>query len=191
LTLKHKYHADRKRSVKYAAREHEAYALLLRHLGPYYTVLFNGFASGLIGVREGGSINALGRFDLIIASLIDRNKVFAYVEVTGDNTDDIYAYILSEKISKAKELPVPVFIMYRKERKRMWRVFRTPQIIRYGELINWVEGEKQYYRISIAKGIMFRSWVSWFRNHYIPYAERNGKYIIVQGDEIEDDAGIF
>ena len=191
MTLKHKYHADRKRSVKYAAREHEAYALLLRHLGPYYTVLFNGFASGLIGVREGGSINALGRFDLIIASLIDRNKVFAYVEVTGDNTDDIYAYILSEKISKAKELPVPVFIMYRKERKRMWRVFSTPKIIRYGELINWVEGEKQYYRISIARGIMFRSWVSWFRNHYIPYAERNGKYIIVQGDEIEDDAGIF
>lgn len=190
MTLKGKYHGSRKRSVKYAAREHEAYALLLRQLGPYYTVIFNGFASGMIGVHEGGSSNALSRFDLAVASLFNRRKIFCYIEVTGDNQDDIYAYILTEKITKAQQLTIPVFIMYRKERKRMWRVFSTPKIIKHGEVITWVEGEKPYYRISIAKGIMFRSWVSWFRNHYIPWAERNGRYIVLQ-DEIQDDAGVL
>ena len=181
--LKRKYHGDRKRAVRYVAREHEAYAMLLRQLGPYYTVVFNGFASGLVGVREGGSRGCRDRFDFAVASLFDKRKVFCFVEVTGDDVDDVYAYILSEKVRKALELPVPVFVMYRKERKNMWRMFSAKYVARYGELIEWVPNEKPYYRVSLAKGVMFREWVTWLRHHYIPYAERNRKYIILTQGE--------
>ena len=178
MNFKRKYHSSYAKSAQYVARELEAEAKLQRNLGRWFMVVRNGVGVGTAGLVSGYS-SGVERFDFAIASMADPRKVYVLVEVTGDLIDDVYAYILSDKLEKAFKSPIPVFFMYEKRRKHMWRVFSREYVKRYGELIKWLEGEKPYYRVILSKGWYFREWLVWLRKHYIPYAERNRKYIII------------
>jgi len=177
MNFKRKYHSSYSKSAIYAAREAEAYSKLLRNLGKY----------GVDVVRVGEGVLRTGvvdeegpRFDFMLkVRRVDDGSeyVICYVEVTGDFIDDIYAYILSEKIESARKANYPVFIMYDKRRKRLWRVFSMRYIalkLDRGdlEMIKWLEDEKPYIKIPLAKGWYFARWVTWLRTHVIPYIMR-------------------
>jgi len=173
MNFKGKYHGDRGRSIKYVDRELEAYRRLLKAFGRAYDVISNGFATATLGVVEGGSESVLDRFDFAIVSRFNKQP-YCYVEVTGDNEDSEYAYILSEKVAKAERVNIPVYFLYEKRGK--WRVFSVRMVRKYGELVKWLEDERPYYRVPFARGILFRSWASFVKSELVVYVARMRKY---------------
>jgi hypothetical protein len=158
--FKSKYHSDISRSSKYVSRELEAKALLVRNLGKYNIKVYEGSKEfvGKVGILEG---HPEIRFDY---ALFYYNKLLlGFVEVTGDNENDEYIYVLSEKINKCRYSTVPVWFLYFKDKLRKRLVIRAPFVVRYGSLIKWIEGEKPYYKVHISHCRTFRSWVSWLR----------------------------
>jgi hypothetical protein len=168
MGFKDRYHGDLAKSSEYAAREAEAKALLVRNLGKLGIVVLDGDPSY---VANQGKIEGHPevRFDYSlwypIRSVVDhRSVLLGYVEVTGDRLDDDYLYILSEKVAKARKVDVPVWFLYYKERKRKRVVIRAQSVVRYGTLINWVQGERPYYRVSISRAVALKTWLSWWRS---------------------------
>jgi len=173
MNFKGKYHGDRGRSIKYVSRELEAKKRLLNAFGRYYDVVENGFATTQVGMTEGGSASELDRFDFAIASRYTKQP-FCYVEVTGDNEDSEYAYILSEKVAKAERVNIPVYFVYEKRGK--WRVFSVKMIRKYCELVKWLEDERPYYRVPFSRGLLFRSWASFVKSELVTYVARMRKH---------------
>lgn len=163
INFKLKYHSDYSRSAVYVARELEAKSKLLRNLAPVGIEVLDTEFTGNVGVIEG---HPDIRFDF---TLVDRStgRVVCFVEVTGDAINDIYAYILSEKISKARAARYPVWFMYHKKSKRMWRMFSARFVVANGEEIKWLKDEKPYLRVSLSKGWYFAYWVRWIKSHVI------------------------
>jgi len=165
MNFKRKYHSSYSKSAIYAAREAEAYSKLLRNLAPLgIEVLKASEHVEVVGIVDG---HPEVRFDFTLVDSIT-GRVIAYVEVTSDAINDIYAYILSEKIAKAKVAKYPVWFMYNKRSKRMWRMFSAKYVVRVGELKQWLEDEKPYYVVPLSKGWMFAEWVRWLKSHIIP-----------------------
>jgi hypothetical protein len=158
--FKSKYHSDISRSSKYVSRELEAKALLLRNLSKLNITVTEGSQEfvGKVGILEG---HPEIRFDY---SLWYYDKLLlGFIEVTGDNEDDEYIYILSEKVNKARYSTAPVWFLYFKDKFRKRLVIRAQFIQRYGQLVKWIEGEKPYYRVHLNHCQSFKSWVSWLR----------------------------
>jgi len=165
--LKRKYHRNYSRSAEYAAREAEAYLKLLRNFAKDDVyIVRSGVGVMNTGIVDGFSSSAEDRFDFVLVDLWTK-KVICYVEVTGDALDDEFAYVLSEKIEKAKRAEYPVFILYNKKRKRMWRVLSAKYVATHGELKKWLKDEKPYYVVPVSKGLYFADWVRWMKSHVI------------------------
>ncbi len=163
LNFKLRYHLDYGRSAEYVAVEAEAYSKLLRNLGKLVEVVRASDYVGKAGIIEG---HPSIRFDFLLLDL-ETGRAVCYVEVTSDRVNDVYAYILSEKLSKAKLSKYPVWFMYYKKPKRMWRMFSAKYVVTHGEVINWLEGEKPYYRVMLSKGWYFANWVRWLKSHVL------------------------
>ena len=165
MNFKRKYHGSYSKSAQYVARELEAKSKLLRNLAPVgVEVLDSGLGVETVGIVEGSSEV---RFDFTLIDSIT-GRVIAYVEVTGDAINDIYAYILSEKLVKARLSKYPVWFMYHKRSKRMWRMFSARFVARVGEEVKWLEDEKPYLRVPVSKGLYFAEWIRWLKSHIIP-----------------------
>lgn len=165
MNFKAKYHGTIFRSSRYVSRELEAKARLVRNLGKLgVAVIDSGVGVGQVGIVDEESDV---RFDFTLVDTIS-SKVIGYVEVTGDVIDDIYAYVLSEKVERARGAKYPVFVLYHKERKKMWRVFSVKTVAKCGELVKWLEDEKPYYKVQLSKGLLYRDWINWIRAHVLP-----------------------
>jgi len=178
--FKDKYHSELEKSSKYVAREAEAKALLTRNLGRLGIRVLEGDSSfvGIQGKVEG---NPEVRFDFALEYPISpgRSLLLGYVEVTGDSEDSEFLYVLSEKIAKARRVDVPVWFLYFKDKQRKRYVIRAQTVVRYGTLVNWVPGERPYYRVPAAKAMSFRHWVLWFGDFVVRLVDQ-GKWFEVK-----------
>jgi len=163
VDFKGRYHSEVERSSKYAARESEAKALLIRNLGKLGVQVLEG-DSNYVGVQGKVQGHPSLRFDFSLWYPVPgyRSILLGYIEVTGDSVEDDYIYILSEKVEKARRVDVPVWFLYYKERMRKRVVIRAQTVVRFGTLVNWIQGEKPYYRVPLSKATSFRHWVLWF-----------------------------
>ena len=143
--------------------------MLLRNLSRLGIRVYDGDPSyvAVLGIVEG---HPRVRFDF---SMWYFEAFLGFVEVTGDREDSEFCYILSEKVSKARELGVPVWFMYQKKRK--WLILPMKNVVVYGTLVKWLRGERPYYRVHVSKAKEFRAWVNWLRYYVIP-ALNHGQY---------------
>ena len=128
--FKRKYHGRLARSKNYAARESRARSRLIQYLGHLYYIYRFGK-----GVEKLGIVADQGpspRFDFILKPRWGRLPV-VLIEVTGDVYDDFYAYILCEKLRKARFLKDPsrLWVMYNKEAKGLmsFRFFNAKKLL--------------------------------------------------------------
>jgi hypothetical protein len=165
MGFKDKYHSEIAKSSEYAAREAEAKALLMRNLGKLGIVVLDGDPSYVeVQGKVEGHPGIRFDFSLWYPVVDHRSVLLGYVEVTGDRVEDDYLYILSEKVAKARKVDVPVWFLYYKERLRKRVVIRAQNVVKYGQLVEWVEGERPYYRVSISRAAALRTWFTWWRS---------------------------
>ena len=158
-SFKVKYHGKLSKSKNYVAREMMAHALLLKYFGDGWDVMRVGKGVEVLGVIP--DLDNVPRYDFVLKN--KHSKDFLYVEVTGDEMDDPFAYFLTEKIMKAIRHDVcrKLVIMYNKGRKRSFRAFTCSRIVKAwktgeAKLVNFAAGEKPYIRMYYKQGKTLR-----------------------------------
>ncbi|OYT57449.1 MAG: hypothetical protein B6U76_00975 [Desulfurococcales archaeon ex4484_217_2] len=163
MSFKVKYHGRLSRSKNYVAREMMAHAKLLKYLGDVFKIERIGKGVETLGIIP--DFEDTPRFDFL---LTNKNAAL-FVEVTGDELKDDYAYVLSEKIWKAikQDLCRKLVIMYNKSSKgsSSFRVFTCRKIVWLwktgrAKLVNFVASEKPYFKVSYREGKTVRNFAA-------------------------------
>jgi len=128
--FKRKYHGSLARSKNYAAREIRAKSRLVQYLGHLYYIYRFGKGVEKLGIIKG--VHG-PRFDFILKPRWGKLPIIL-IEVTGDRIDDYSAYVLCEKLWKARKLGVQdrVWVMYNKEARGLFsfRFFNAAELLK-------------------------------------------------------------
>ena len=162
--FKRKYHGRLARSKNYVAREIRARSRLVQYLGHLYYVYRFGKGVEKLGIIRG--VHA-PRFDFILKPRWGKLPV-VLIEVTGDRIDDYEAYVLCEKLSRAKQLNIQnkVWIMYNKEARGLFsfRFFNAADLIDIidsgkDRCLKWFPSEGPMLRVSYNMGLTIKQFV--------------------------------